>query len=61
MLCSRVIWVHLQTPWAPESVFSESKFPKRSISECDIRIDFDKNAYPNIFVSRKQYDQKQYK
>ena len=26
------------------------------VSECDIRVDFDKNEYPNIFVSRKQYE-----
>ena len=26
-------------------------------AECDIRIDFDTNEYPNIFVSRKQYEQ----
>ena len=25
-------------------------------SECDIRIDFDTNEYPNIFVSRKRYE-----
>ena len=24
--------------------------------ECDIRIDFDTNEYPNIFVSRKRYE-----
>ena len=23
------------------------------VSECDIRMDFDTNEYPNIFVSRK--------
>ena len=28
----------------------------RYISECDIRIDFDTNEYPNIFVSRKRYE-----
>ena len=25
-------------------------------TECDIRIDFDTNEYPNIFVSRKRYE-----
>ena len=27
-----------------------------SETECDIRIDFDTNEYPNIFVSRKRYE-----
>ena len=26
------------------------------VSECDIRIDFDTNEYPNIFVSRKRHE-----
>ena len=25
-------------------------------TECDIRIDFHTNEYPNIFVSRKRYE-----
>ena len=26
------------------------------VAECDIRMDFDMNEYPNIFVSRKWYE-----
>ena len=28
----------------------------RPESECDIRIDFDTDEYPNIFVSRKRHE-----
>ena len=35
----------------------EPKTRAKSTPECDIRMDFDTNEYPNIFVSRKWHKQ----
>ena len=47
-LSSHIHWVML--------IANADNWDKKYRSECDIRIDFDTNEYPNIFVSRKQYE-----
>ena len=57
-LIIRKQWAHvlLSDLFSPERGYALYLYRYNSKTECDIRMDFDTNEYPNIFVSRKWHE-----